>query len=361
MKDRDNISVVIQKDDIKSKLWADAARDYSIEIIRQTGSAIFAPFFLLKYIFKYQRPKAYIVRYLNDYPRLLKTIIRTISEIGLVLICKVFKINIFWICHNVDKESSQNFPSISNFRRALIGRASKRIFVTDRLLVSYAENELFRYRGKIESISFGQIDGNTRGNGDQKSKEFLAENRNLAEANNLKFLAVLCAGAPTSKKSLHFSYLVTLIEKGRENGYHIAAIVSGNWDESEHCRTLIESYEHIPSILLFKEYIAFSSAFISSEIDFYFRSYDDYSVPFTIYEACSLGKPILSLNFGFLPQLIDVYRIGGTLNLNFSNIKQLLEKIKDSESFCFPCFLERNRWSSLGLRLSEFFDENEKG
>src|SRR5690606_14019778 len=114
-----------------------------------------------------------IIRYLNDYPSFLKTILRTFSEFFLIGICKIANIKVFWICHNVDRESTQHFPKISELRRNIIAFYSLRIFVMDTLLVEFAKHTFPKHRDKIDYISFGEIEGNTHGSGDKDSISFL--------------------------------------------------------------------------------------------------------------------------------------------------------------------------------------------
>ena len=323
----DTKTIIIQKDDIKSKKWAEASTFVGLNVVIQKKSAIYAPWFLLKFILGFGKPSGYVIRYLNDYQSFLRTMVRTLSEISLVMICWVFRIKIFWICHNVDKETERYFPSISNFRRKLVSRCCKRILVTDVLLKDKAAQLFPRYHNKIDSISFGEIAGYDTGSGDKESIRFLAQKRDAAVQGGIKFLSVLCAGSPNNPKYLHFSYLIDLIEKAKINGYYIAAIVAGNWDDSERSNRLLNAYKTSPNILVFEKFTTFSSSFIKSNMDFYFRGYDDYSVPFTVYEACALRKPILALESGFLPKMVRHYDIGNVVDRDLRNIDKSLAEL----------------------------------
>src|SRR5690606_13593977 len=110
-----------------------------------------APLFLIKQIIK-KKPKAYVLRYLNDYPSFGKTLVRTASEVILILSCILFRIEIFWICHNIDRESDMYHPIMTNFRRKIVSFFSKKIFVTDELLVRKAIEVFPKHACKIESI-----------------------------------------------------------------------------------------------------------------------------------------------------------------------------------------------------------------
>lgn len=348
---KDNLIVIVQKEDNKSLAWSKEANSLGITIICQKGSPIRAPLFLIKQIIK-RKPNGYALRYLNDYPSFGKTLIRAASETSLILCCLLFRIKIFWICHNVDRESNDFFPRISTFRRKLTARYSTKIFVTDKLLVEKAKAVFSAYKDKIDSISFGKLVERPTGTGDTNSSAFLDEQRKMALERGYKFLCVLCTGTLSSRKSLHFSYLLQLIEKAEKNAIHVCAIVAGNVDD-EHSRRLMKDYKMSAKILAFDSYTTFSFDFIRKNVDFYFRSYDDFSVPFTVYEACTLEKPVLTQDIGFLPQMIKYYQLGSVVSENLENLEQAFNEMIYLEKFHFNEFLKEKRWSSLGIKLKE--------
>jgi len=346
--------LIIQKDDIKSKKWRKAAASFGIDVIAQNGSAIRGPLFLFKTVLQAKKPDGYIIRYLNDYPSFSKTIIRTCSEICLLITCWMLQIKLFWICHNVDKETDRNYPSISNFRRKLVSRFCERMFVTDTLLEEKASHIFYKYQNKVDSISFGKIDVRTEGNGDNESVQFLARQKRESLKRGRKFISVLCAGAPNNPKYLHFEYLIEFIDKSKDVGYDIGVVVAGAWDSSERSQNLLTSYKNHSNNLVFEKYTSFSSSFIINNIDCYFRGYDDYSVPFSVYEACSLSKPVLAMDNDFLPTLIRHYKIGQVVDMEFSNIETVLERLLDLDQYEFETFLKQNNWSVFAKRLLPF-------
>jgi len=293
--------IIIQKNDLKSRKWAEAGTRFGLNIEAQYGSAINAPIFLLNHILIKGIPFAYIIRYLNDYPSFFKTLLRLISELFLIFICFCFRIKLLWICHNVDKESKQYFPLITFIRRKLISVYSKKIFVMDYLLVPYAVSEFPKHNKKIDSISFGIIEGSKKGQlqTEKMIKEFLENRKQYAYMQGLNFLSLLCLGTPSSTKSIHFDNLVKLIKYSLKYNFLIAAIVGGNFKDNKRCNTLLNGFNSSTNIFVLKEHTIFSDIFIRNQIDFYFRGYTDYSVPYTIYEAASFGKPTLALNCGF--------------------------------------------------------------
>jgi len=344
-------TLIVQKDDVKSKKWREGAASFGLDVIAQKGSPIRGPLFLLKTVIHKKKPNGYVIRYLNDYPSFFKTIIRTGSEIFLITACRLLQVKLFWICHNVDKETNRSYPTISNFRRKLVSRFCERIFVTDALLKEKASRIFPKYKKKIDSISFGEIDIRNQGSGDNQSEWFIKEKKREAFEKGRRSISVLCAGTPNNPKYLHFEYLIEFMQRSRDVGYDIVAVVAGAWDSSKRSQDLLVDYKNHSNILVFEEYTTFSNLFIVNNIDCYFRGYDDYSVPFSVYEACSLSKPVLALDNDFLPALIRHYKIGQVIDMEFSNIEMILERLLDLDQYEFKSFLEQNNWSVFAKRL----------
>lgn len=350
MENSKSITVLIQKDDLKSREWAVAAQGFNINIVPQKGSPLVGPLFLIVKMFKLKRPRAYILRYLNDYPSLTKSLLRSASELSLIILCKVFGVKIFWICHNVDRETSSYFPFLTAWRRRIVSFFSSRIFVTDELLVNYARKIFPKFQNKIESISFGELESRSNGTGDWESEEYIFKHREHAMRKNKRFLTVLCAGNPSERKYLHFPYLVNLINAANKANLYLIAIVAGKWQKDDYSKTLLSNLLQCRQVLVFENYTTFSEDFIKANIDFYFRGYDDYSVPFTVYEACQMEKPVLALNTGFLPTMIAHYDLGTCVETDFSDLEDALNKLRNN-IFQFGRFRYLKQWSSLAEKL----------
>ncbi|MFV7790547.1 hypothetical protein ACNO6Z_06765 [Aliarcobacter lanthieri] len=350
---------IIQKDDIKSKKWKEGAKAFNIDMFIQSGSPIKAPFFLIKTILYNKKPDGYIVRYLNDYSSFFKTILRLFSEILLVVLCLVFKIDIFWICHNVDKETSSKYMKISEFRRWLFSKFSKKIFVTDALLVEFAKNVFKKEEEKIDYISFGKINSNSAFDTDEIhiAINHIEEQQIIAFERKLIPLVVFCVGS-TGTKYLHFNLLNDLIEKSLGNKYYLIPVLAGEFNKTDEGKQLLKVYKDINQILTFKEYTKFSNIFIKEYVDFYWRVYDDWSVPFTLYESTALKKPILTKNIKFLPKIVLEENIGYVLMDNWNNLKDCLYKISTKKELNYNNFLENRTWNILGKKLLEYANDN---
>lgn len=344
------IKVIIQKDDFKSKQWAKNAKKLGVSIIPLSGSPLYTPLKLVETIAVDFKPDYYVVRYLNDYNSLLKTLIRYFSELLSVLICKVFAIRLIWICHNVDKESNENYPRITYLRRNLFKKSSYKIFVTDELLIDKAIEVLSVRNEKVDFVTFGKTDVINAGTGDEIAENFIKKIKQKNKTS--KILVTLCAGTPNNEKYLHFSQLPHLIDNAKKNEITIVAIIAGNWDSSVYSDNLLKIYKSYEGIYVFEEFTTFSSSFIKNYIDFYFRGYSDYSVPFTVYEAASHKKPILAINEGFLPNLILQNDLGQVISKNFSDFSFNMFDLQVSEDAC-ETFLQSHNWSLLGIKLKQ--------
>src|SRR5690554_389174 len=78
---------------------------------------ILSPLYLLKLLLTGKRIKVYVFRYLNDSNSLFIAYLRVISEAITIGIAKLFSIEIWWLCHNVDKETSSYYPHLTKIRR----------------------------------------------------------------------------------------------------------------------------------------------------------------------------------------------------------------------------------------------------
>lgn len=363
MKKKRKLIGVIQKDDFKSRMWVQYSNPERFEWHIQPSSAIFSPFFLLKLmISNFLIPDFFVLRYLNDYPSFVKSVLRFLSELILISICLLFRIKIFWICHNIDKETEANFPKLTRWRRNLVFRFANVYFVTDPLLID-SFKEYFNVRSKrVYSATFGEIPIKIlkENKVNQNYAEHLAKNfinnQLLSNLNGDKILVTLCAGTLNGggvDKVIHFDYLPILIKHAKECGFHVIAIIAGNWEENlPEIKKLDKIYsEYSNHILNFKGYTKFSDSFIRDNIDFYFRGYKDISVPFTIYEACSYAKPTIALNTGFLPSLIGHNNIGEIVGLDMASLEQALLEISSNKKYNFTGFLNSHKWGLMSKNI----------
>jgi len=347
--------ILIQSADDKSQKWSEAFKKSDFELTPLHGSPVWSPIFLLKEAILKGGVVGYVFRYLNDYKSLLKTLTRFMAELLTIALCLLLKIKIFWICHNVDKESIKFFPDISRLRRSILAKVAQRIFVTDKLLVPHANFQFPHYKNKIFAVSFGVVHKNVQilSNEERTAIEFI---KKIKESQK-DVMVFLCTGTPESEKSKHFDFLCSLI--ANSSATRLIAIVSGHFKGTKRGEDLFNQYKICPNILVYENYTVFSCEFILKYVDFYFRGYDDFSVPYSAYEAITFKKPLLALNMGFLPEFIEKYNLGCTLKSDFSNINDCLARLKKFNSSSCENFEVSHNWNSLMLALVECFKQAE--
>ncbi|MDR9366608.1 MAG: hypothetical protein RI575_14825 [Balneolaceae bacterium] len=107
-----------------------------------------------------------------------------------------------------------------------------------------------------------------------------------------------------------------------------------------------------PYILFIDDSFEVNESYISDQIDFYYRSLSDLSVPYTVYVATNERKPLVAHNFGALPILIKKERLGFIVD-TFE--KEIQAKISDYVSSWSPKgadqFLEDRTWTVAATRL----------
>ncbi len=321
--------ILFQKNDSKFRALQLALSKLGVSSSAVSGSPIKAPIILIKLIFKRKKPNVYVFRYLNDYSSLLKSFMRLVGEISLVLICKLFKIRIWWLCHNIDNETHSYYKKLTSFRRYLIKKNSELIFTTHHLLIPHAE--IILRKKNIHHITLGYLNETVYDNLledniiEKKLISWIEERTGI----NARFIFVV---GSVADKVLHFKYINSLVDLLNQNDNNNTwyAIVVG---EKVQQHNMIFN---IPSKYLLSKNI------IKKYIDFYYRVISDLSISYTLFEASILEKPILTEKIGFLPNIIEYYKLGFIIDRN--NIQPFLDEINSDKKMDYNSFLKNNNW-----------------
>lgn len=345
--------VFIQKQDWKFDNWN--SEDYKdIELVSSRRSVIFDPIILFNLVIR-KKLNAYVVRYLNDYESLSKTILRSVSELISILICKAFRIKVIWLCHNIDKETFCYHPRILRIRRKLILWSIHNVFVTDRLLINPAAKILNIPKTKIGFVTFGRPNfTDCISNNEVRVEQSIINFKNKCVEDGVTPRVCLCLGTPNAKKMLHFKLLEKLYDSSTVLEERIFFIVGGNFRVSEYTRNLFESYKNLEGVF-FKDYVSFSRRFLEKNVDFYFRVYDDLSIPFSIYEAVALEKPVLTERFTFLSEHLERNRIGYGTDYSMRSLSGFFKSLdKKFSCYKFPIFFDSHNWKQFKLEVDKF-------
>jgi len=301
---------------------------------------VLSPFYLLKLLIQRKGVKVYIFRYLNDSRSLFIAYLRVISEILTIGIAKLFSIEIWWLCHNVDKETSSFHPRLTAIRRKNVVNNAKYIFTTNELLVSKAK-ELFKDKN-IDFLSLGYIE-----NGFVNIQPDRDEENNLLawiqekDRNKSKF--IFCIGSPATK-ALHFQKINHFIETLNSQSHHIkwyAVVIGNKVNENKYIYNV--PYKMIVDSMLIKTYA-----------DFYYRILDDYSISYTLFEAANYKIPIITENYGIIPDIINKYNIGIVVDYNV-DVHSKLENVRINDS-AFESYLNENNWQLTADKIKYYYD-----
>ncbi|MFW5983018.1 MAG: hypothetical protein ACOCQ4_00840 [bacterium] len=355
--------IIIQKDDLKSRAWAKAASKKNIgQLIPVSGSPIFMPFVLLKYIFLFRKPHAVVFRYLNDYSILGMTLVRTGSEFLTVFLSKLFRIKVLWICHNVDRETNSHYPKITQIRRNLLKNVSETVFVLDNLLIPYAIQELGAPREKIKDICFGRTDVfnssrvDTYGGEKNKLVQGIENWKYFKKRKNGEAVLGLWIGSIENKKleGLRFILDKFLNQNSfhhKEVGFIIIGPISKKLQRLD--QKLYLALKSDERVYIIDDYFELLPEVWSQYADFVWKPNDDLSVNLTIYNAALAKLPLVGFSNTFLATFIDHYKLGFPIDpINFS-VGEFFESVEAWNADNAALFLERKDWFNGAQNLVE--------
>ncbi|XPS85673.1 uncharacterized protein Dvar_36910 [Desulfosarcina variabilis str. Montpellier] len=350
--------VIFQGSDFKAKLWKKHNNEENI-IILIKGSRIVFGIKVIKELFKQRKNDATVIfRYLNDYKQLWKSITLFLSEVCLIKILILIKIDIYWICHNIDRETQTNFDKLLSFRRNLIVRNAKYIFVTDKMLDIYAKQIFKSFSTKIRYTNFGKYYPDEMKEYKLSKTEYLVENNEINYYKNIdkqKLLFLMsplkrrydyvgfCAGKYSSKK-IYFKELINFIKTSKYFKINLCVVVVSDLRQKNN-KYLFDFLKNNKQIIFINNLMSFDEYELSNYFDFYWIGYDDISIPYSVYTAASIKKPLICYNIGVLPQVIKKYKIGEVMDKDYSNLKGIFNKI-NSKTYLYDKFLIEHRWQN---------------
>ncbi|MDW3193290.1 MAG: hypothetical protein R8G66_13040 [Cytophagales bacterium] len=351
---------LIRGNDFKAKKWKEAAPEgVNIHLIK--GSRISFGLKVFKKTIKLKAREVVVIqRYLNDYPSLLKSILLLCTEICLLFYLKLRGIKFYWVCHNINRESHENFPAILRIRRKLTIRDARKILVLDPILVKYAKEKFHDFRGEILPISFGEYERNvsihsTKEAGEKKMLNGPNAFRSLSWTDLLTSIKSFrpqngylgfCAGSVLEKKK-YLENIPKLIEAAKKQGKNLKLLVVSDLREIEN-QELHQFLVSAPEIFFVNSLVSLDLSELAHHIDFYWTGYDDWSMPYSVYTAVSTSTPTITMNIGVLPRVMEEYEIGLTLSENFENLNFCLEQLNEKR-FAYTSFLGTHKWENFGI------------
>ena len=307
--------VFIQGNDMKSRNWG-AYFAYPMSHMTTWRH-------MLKALLHLRRSDIVILRYQNNPKKLTATLAETLLLILFVFKARLLGSALIWICHNVDRDTSDDFMVIQKFRRGLLMRWATLVLVLDPLFLDHLPR-----KKKVRAISFGaKIDG-------EISDDNMTRIMNFAAG----FDKVILIAGQDGGKYKAFASIPELYNIFAAQGLSVGIIAAGI--SPERC---FEASVEACVLRILEKNICESE--LTDVVNFIYRENDDISVPFTLYAAATAHIPILTRKSNILAQIVERENIGLCLGSD----------LRSNPEYDFSEFLKRHQWSSLAKVLR---DEN---
>lgn len=300
-------------------------------------------------------PDALLVRYLNSPTPLPRALSWWLFTSATVVAARMAGVKVLWLVHNVDRETIQPYAALTRSLRWIVSRMSSSVLVTDPLLVDVAKSLLPAVRCKLDWITFGErttsLDRLLDDIEDDETDEVVA----LAQQVRQQHPGALIGFCPTSAgdKFVHLRLAPDLVTACFEAGCPVHLLIVGPLEDylRSNGAPLANAVAN-GNIHLVPRRIRYDPRRVGGHVDFYWRSLSDQSVSYTLYEAASVGLPVLTMKCGFLGTAVPAYRLGACLEMDFSNLRECLERLRGWQRENASVFLRTHSWSVAAARLS---------
>lgn len=322
--------IVFPTQDFKYNEWSKAFKEFGIETYADSSPFVIKPITLIILLLKNHNICAYFFRYLNDKPSFVKSLLKAICDALIVMICKLANIKIYWILHNVDKETKSHFPSLTRFRRSLLKKFATKIWVMDKLLINHAISIGFDEK-RLDWLCFGRPTLKKVNTETLTLKNQIISFRQRMEETygHAKVYIGLCVTSPVVKFN-HFLQAPLFVDSASSDDALVCLVIYGQIPDHPDFNHLSEIYDKNEKILHINKNHDIDESALSDQTDFIYRSLDDLSVSYSVYVAAAIGKPVISHDVGFLSEMITDYRLGLVVpakpNARIKSISEFLEQ-----------------------------------
>lgn len=356
--------ILMQKREIKSISWSAAAAEQDLgELIPIAGSAMFIPFVLIKYIITFRKPKAIIFRYLNDYPSALKSFIRMCTDLVAISIAFFAKVKVVWICHNVDRESQENYRLLTAIRRSALKKVSKKVVLMDELLIEPALTMLKLPRSTFVAACFGKTSPDVVYNEYPVNIKTPAVRKITTEleswyrrqAKESGMLTGLWIGTPEKKIISGLKYMAMLHDHAAQQICSLRFIVVGpigKWLQQVDPNTM-HILKNAPGICFIDQNIVIPYTQWPALCDFVWKPCSDWSVNITVYNAAAAYLPIAGFKGSFMGQFIDHYGLGATIEPKSFELNDFMSQLKKWNNANAELFLQEKTWQKGAKAIFE--------
>lgn len=276
---------------------------------------------LIRLLFK-PGPKRLIFRYQNSVRNVLSDSAYTLIIVLIAVFSRPLNVELYWILHNIDKETIDKYPRLTLIRRWILDRYCRAIFVTDPLF----KDRFFRDSDRHHTITFGPKD-----NGSVSIENLAA----ISEARRRFDIVALCLGAK-GEKYRHFDRLQYLTQLASEHGKSILFIVP---------RHVVHSGDNVLAI----DEDNLDERQVAPYVDLVYRVNEDISMPYTVYAACEAQIPIVTSRDFFTYEIIQTYGIGFSEEEYFVAMQKDIDQVKKN----MAKFMESRQWDSLAKAMRQ--------
>lgn len=302
---------------------------------------------LIFFLQLYRTPKherITVFRYLNDRKSFFKSFVNLIVDITLILLTKIFRGKVYRIKHNVDKETFVYYKKINKLREYLVSKYSKKIFVTDINLIKYLND---KEQKKADWICFGSVEFKPNKKIENKIIKRIEDFKSkFNDQRELITGLTISSGLP---KFLHFRNIPKIMNELNKNDDNKFIFILIGTLPLKIKDELLEIYNNNNYVLYIENKEKINIKSFVDLFEYSYRSVNDMSVSFSIYDLVQIKKPIITSKNGFLSEFIDYYKLGFTLENYDPN--QFRDKLINFDNNSFKEFAMRFDWETGAKQL----------
>ncbi|WP_155986842.1 hypothetical protein [Thioalkalivibrio sp. ALE12] len=353
-----NRVILFPKPDAKFEGWKQALET---ESPCHQALAMWRPWLAFHHILRHRlrgrQVDALVVRYLNDRGSLRATLLALAGEAVSLATARLLNVPVFWIIHNIDQETCDQWPLLGRLRRTNVRRAATAFFVTEDALRPYAAS-IHRIEGPIHTLPLGEpVPESLRpGRLGPRGAEFRERAESWLEDRVKRFgrrpCCLLVVGTPQEKYS-HFWRLADLLERASRAGVPLIALVISPL-EGFGGRTLesaLANHERDGRVLMSRGYLPVDWHWAAAHCDALLRGYQDLSMSHAIFHAVQVHMPVLCMPGGIVPEVVRREGIGQVLVEDFSNISECVEKLSPLKNSVVQAFSARRSTHQAAANL----------
>ena len=300
------MSIIISGTCGKAKAWKAHLSLEGINVILLNSNPFLLP---LRLFYKAIRENVsvFVFRYLNDYSSLFKSALVFVCFVATLVLCRAFNIRVVWLCHNINSETNNHFPRITDIKRRMLLRIASEFAVTSPLLKAHFE----LFFGKKARFVF-PIQSDWDAKNKAGSKELIQNTLDYRDR-YLKGTSVRIGLCVTSvaDKCAHFVKYREILDTFNKERINVVIVFVGDftrYNDVDYVASLIKDQRQ--DLLVFDRKIDFDERTVAASFDFIYRSLSDISFSQSFYNSAFVGVPLLTNDVGLGAEIVRKYKVG---------------------------------------------------